>query len=554
MRAKLVAFLLAIVLAQHCAAGTPDCLVEVGFYNGVLTGEQDAGKEDAEIVDHLVSAGLSVQPAESKFLYHRDAGLDNISQVFWQKEVEAKGNENLQLTAAERYYILTQLGDDAIEVWKGLVTDPIAGAIAGLVGTLEDYLVLNSLSPTIASSVTAQVSDDVRAIQRVLKSDRPLLIVAHSQGNLYTNVAVAEVYKSASPDSNPYINDRLMVLGLGVPAGYIIEADAHRGDGKSDNYVTNSLDLVIERLRVVSKRMHWAAPLSWNAKNPPHSNINWSVGHTLVDTYLNKKLESGIKSIAYARTMALQLSSNCEKRAEKASNPLRPDDGVKLSVLQTEPKEVGSLMPLGGADASATPGGGPSNRQSGASLSTPREADENSRRSLLLVADEGERSPEFKTPAGFGGLPPPFPKVREPYNGPLPPAVGRIIEKAFYQDDIKRAAQAFVAATLYYWNAGASQGWQYKDEAPRRDSLEAQVCLKDLIDLKIRDGGFLSREYLRLLLVPLTSYPQLFALAANSDAAASGHPITLYLDRGRACQAAFRFLAAHPFPNRLNAP
>ena len=146
-------------------------------------------------------------------------GFDSFSQVFLQKlrEAERRKDEARQYVLADRHYALTNFAKDSQDVWNALQADPDMVKSGDLLTFFEQYLVTHSLAPEIAQQVDTQIEADVVTLQRKLDSDHPLLIIAHSQGNLYANAAVRKVIESADAPTRAYIKTRLSVLGLAVP-------------------------------------------------------------------------------------------------------------------------------------------------------------------------------------------------------------------------------------------------------------------------------------------------------------------------------------------------
>ncbi|OYD77436.1 UNVERIFIED_ORG: hypothetical protein BDU10_2540 [Burkholderia sp. CF145] len=306
MKTLFFILLLSFFLGSQAHAGLPeDCKVDAAFANGVWTPEPYANDEAIVVSFTLESQWQKFDTGKVLVLYHRDDGLNNLSEVFLMKDGETE-DVGKRRSLMDRFFSLLRING------KALAELGPAGLISGPVQT---YIALNSFNPGILRRVTSQTADDARQISVELNSGHPLLIIAHSMGNLYTNAAVLSLNDNLLPGS-------IGVVGLGVPAAYVV------GDNQTNNrlyakgekramvqaasasYVTNTDDLVIGLLRK-SGSPDWRKPLRANATNknaePP--------GHSFIDIYWHYNKATGKKAVEQAGAQISRLFEECSNKS-----------------------------------------------------------------------------------------------------------------------------------------------------------------------------------------------------------------------------------------------
>lgn len=270
--AALLFFLLTIgecgIVLSATATNDP-CIASgytLGFFNGVWNTPLQAADGIAAL-RALRGTTLNGEPIQYEVFYNHTgstaggSGMQDIAEVFEQRAVEIDSSgelgkrweffwENLN---GEKNFTqkIIDLFPNAGSLFSQLYTDIISKSVAGWA-----YLLSNP--PTESDYAGHNTRLDALALQR-----QKLMLVAHSQGNLFVNHA----YDYISPK-----------VGAGsVEVGHIAPASTTlRGD-----YVLTDIDLVINGLRAQGLTTVPAINI-----NIPLSSSDPS-GHTLIGTYLD---------------------------------------------------------------------------------------------------------------------------------------------------------------------------------------------------------------------------------------------------------------------------
>ena len=273
-----------VVTCDSCAAGADTVLLNipmaptlVGFFNGVwntrrqadnglgkLKQETDAVKGTQNIsYDLFYNQTGTGQASDSKV----GSALQDLAEVFDQRSQELDGvlasrwETFWDITGARHASrssgigdLLQQLGGAAVELAKlvdSIFNATLAKIVAGYAGMLSN--------PPTAADLSAHNAK----LQQYAEEGHPIVLIAHSQGNLFVNRAF-DTLRAAKPDT---------------PAKVIHIAPASptlRGD-----YVLSSNDLVINGLRIQGVT---SVPLSNLTVEPSTIDIS---GHKLTETYLD---------------------------------------------------------------------------------------------------------------------------------------------------------------------------------------------------------------------------------------------------------------------------
>ena len=241
----------------------------VGFFNGVWnTNTQDGALSGLQALRVLVGTTYKSEPVEYALFYNNTGstvgatGVQDVAEVFVQRALEFDASGEL----GKRFEYFWEAASDGSKpfferllntyaaqagIFDGLYTSVMTKAMAG-------WSLLLSNPPTAVNYAEHRAQLDTLATE-----GQKLLLVAHSQGNLFVNPAF------------DYVQPRVGASSVAVvdvaPASITL-----RGD-----YVLADIDVVINGLRVQGVGSVPAANLSL-----PLSSSDLS-GHTLVGTYLD---------------------------------------------------------------------------------------------------------------------------------------------------------------------------------------------------------------------------------------------------------------------------
>lgn len=140
---------------------------------------------------------------------------------------------------------------------------------------------------------------------------RPVVVVAHSQGNLLTNRAVAALLRD-----RPSIADELAVVGVGV-------AD-NQTAGSNYRYVTSSRDLIITPLPALSA--NFSFPLIGGGDWTGHAFVGSYLSDDVLGTFAGESTPRSLRSVVGGLTRDAFDSVRCLPTAVRLENPqpLRP--------------------------------------------------------------------------------------------------------------------------------------------------------------------------------------------------------------------------------------
>ncbi|MCI5224336.1 MAG: hypothetical protein D3924_17125 [Candidatus Electrothrix sp. AR4] len=171
-------------------------------------------------------------------------------------------------TGAGAGRIVFQVALEALDIAGDVYIESLNDYTNGVGKYYQDGLISNQ--DTVTSNHFKMYHDDLKAGRRVI-------VVAHSQGNLFANSVVGTVI-AEDPDR---FENSIGVVGVASPAGYLLK--------QNNDYVTADDDRVIDALRVT----HYVLPS--NINNDPgvwNDYRDWPLNHGFTTSYLASELES----------------------------------------------------------------------------------------------------------------------------------------------------------------------------------------------------------------------------------------------------------------------
>jgi hypothetical protein len=214
--------------SQELGTGSYCGAYRVGHVNGVRTSQSDANRS----LDRLKETfGPQFRNSNVGYFlaYNPTGGLPtDVAEVLAQKSVEFPGATIVQML---RYLLInvsgtlpSQLVNELATYWAGWVN-----------GNRSSY---NTFEDVALRGIVDVVRAQALPTQRVL-------LVPHSQGNLYANRVVEIITTEIAPGWNRVVSEKSIgILGVATPAAYVAgQRSSHK------MYLTSSNDLIINGLR-----------------------------------------------------------------------------------------------------------------------------------------------------------------------------------------------------------------------------------------------------------------------------------------------------------------
>ncbi len=280
MNKKLIYFFFAWIIISNCLAANicKNQGYSVLFFNGVWNTYSDARKSMAKLKRKVLKNEFNGEAVNYE-LFYNDSGLnkgglsllEDVAEVFNQR------SDELDELLKNRWEIFWEMingktVDQIIEL-RNLVD--VGGKIKSFLTTLKDSLKTKMTALTNKLLFNPPTLSDYAIhktrINGVVLEKKKILLVAHSQGNLFVNQAYNEAIKHASVN-------QVKVVHI-APASIKLNGD----------YILADLDLVINGLRTLGSNLVPAT----NVEIPmTHlKNIDFS-GHKLIETYLHPNLKT----------------------------------------------------------------------------------------------------------------------------------------------------------------------------------------------------------------------------------------------------------------------
>lgn len=293
LRRKLVLLLSAVLLFPTVSVASADGSVckaagaVIGFFNGVWNTRDQADNSLFEIKQTSFLSDYSSTALEYELFYNQTIStFGDLAEVFIQRSAEMDG------TLANRWEVFWEMlgsgtGESSIAKSAistiGQVSSGLAGLIEGMYGEIATKTTAG-LSKLLGNPPT---EEDYRIQQTRIKAlaleKKKLVLVAHSQGNLFVNQA----YDAALTVTEP---ERVQVVHV-APASPTLRGEHTLAD----------LDLVINALRVQGVSTVPAITAALPASHLIKDDIS---GHKFVETYLNDKRDT-FKEMRTMMTAAL---------------------------------------------------------------------------------------------------------------------------------------------------------------------------------------------------------------------------------------------------------
>lgn len=242
----------------------------IAHINGVLT-DQASAEDSLRALRHAYGNWYNNSPVNYLLIYNPTGGLpSDLPEVLRQKATEFPGVGIVQMIS----YLLSMLPGSLPST---LVND-LAVYWAGWV---------NSNGRTYNTYNDALLPPMIDMIRASANSGGRVLLVPHSQGNLYANRIVEIITTQAAPGwSAPIPVGAVGIMGVASPAAYIA--------GRNKMYVTSSNDVVINSLRNgVPPEVPPSVVMSSNVTIEP--TLADASGHGFREIYLGT--DSGVSSV-----------------------------------------------------------------------------------------------------------------------------------------------------------------------------------------------------------------------------------------------------------------
>lgn len=256
----------------------------VGFFNGVFNTSKDA-ERSLDRLRVIAGATWKGQPVSYKLMYNHSGmsperpgvtRMEDLAEVILQKNVDLHivliGRLELFWQALRgdgqdwRVLRATGWGATAVQAYVSVILNKALSAFAWFL----------SNPPTAADTA----AHEAKLLQEIA-SGRKLLLVGHSQGNLFLNSAFRAVY--------PKTSIQAMKAVQVAPASALAYGP----------YITATIDAVIGGL-VNMGLLGGVLPPNWTLP-ASHLSVDWS-GHRFLETYLNRALTSSGKIEDEVRT------------------------------------------------------------------------------------------------------------------------------------------------------------------------------------------------------------------------------------------------------------
>jgi hypothetical protein len=307
--AILVGAVVALFAPSLAAQQTPPCPDQgtvIYFGNGVNTLAVDADAVARDDLPGLADEAGITGPVMFAVAYNQTDGVfGDLIETLEQKAAEDSRFTWFVMNNAIGYLLR------GLNVPTGILNGlPGGAAFVGQLQTLVNQLIADGSSETTAF-YDADVGEHAASYASDLRSGYRVIVVAHSQGNLYANAA----------------RRQLVSLAPGGLTSFAVDAVATPAEASSDGYVTSDNDLVIGLIRqlgrtVLPSNLH-VAPTLFDF-----------LGHGFEEIYINAQLPARAAVVSLMSSIAARLPYPAHTCAKE------PADG--------EPSLIGAHVQYGG--------------------------------------------------------------------------------------------------------------------------------------------------------------------------------------------------------------
>jgi hypothetical protein len=261
--------------------------IRVAFSNGILT-PVFLGRDTARTVQKRAAElnnRVRVDEGNVVFFYHESNGIGDFAETFLQKEKEpAFADISFAAKATTFLRVITGVADGS--------------ALATALLVIAQKAVPAALMADAQSRVDLAVANDVKLAKNVLDQGDSLMVVAHSQGNLYSNEVLRQLY-ATMPASQ--VDNRVAMISAANPARGVV---GKGGMAYDYNYVTSTTDLVIDGVRLAALALGQLQP---SLPNVTGVNLGMSVTdvlvqHSFMGVYFNEALDTGKALVQFLTT------------------------------------------------------------------------------------------------------------------------------------------------------------------------------------------------------------------------------------------------------------
>lgn len=247
-----------------------DTGITVGFFNGVNTSPSAVNRALEALEKFTRIRSIQDEPINFEVLYNPTNGLEDFVETFDQRLKE----QNKILANRFELFFSAQRGNGP---WWSSIINVLSSTDNILTDIFNDFTAfsIKQLTSIIANPPTALVYKEHQLkIDKWILNGQKMLFIAHSQGNLFANVAYKYVINKVSSDS-------VKVIHI-APASPTLNGE----------YTLADLDLVINGLRLVGSVPNITSHIPNPLSRPAGLNGNKDIlGHGLTEIYINPKLD-----------------------------------------------------------------------------------------------------------------------------------------------------------------------------------------------------------------------------------------------------------------------